>query len=201
MFLIGVTGGIGAGKTTVLREFSRLGSRTLDADDIVHGLYEPGSVVCAALRERWGQRVFDASGAVDRAAVARVAFASADELGWLNRLIHPLVKQAMQDEADRSDVGLLCGVPLLFEVGWDRMMSRTVVVWCSREVQDRRLRQRGWDEADIRQRLAHQMDMDRKLSLADYGIINNGSRCALREQCTSVLGSLRRDAARRGHRL
>lgn len=201
MFLIGVTGGIGAGKTVALGEFRGMGVRVLDADDVVHRLYARGTPVYRAVRERWGGRVTAGSGAIDRAAVARLVFASDEDLAWLTQLLHPLVKQAVLDETRRVRSGLFCGVPLLFEVGWDEMMSKTIAVWCDPRTQLRRLHERGWSDTGIRQRSAGQMGMDEKLARADFGIINTGSRSLLREQCRRVLTSIRTEAAERNEEL
>ena len=93
MLLIGVTGGIGAGKTTALQAFRRLGARVLEADSIVHSLYARGTSVYDALSRRWGRAVVADDMSIDRAAVARVVFGSRRELAWLNQLVHPLVRQ------------------------------------------------------------------------------------------------------------
>jgi len=191
MRLIGVTGGIGAGKTTVLSEFERLGYCTLDADDVVHRLYEPGMPVYEAVAARWGVGVIQADGSLDRAAVAGRVFGDPAELSWLNSLIHPLVRGAFRDLSERTDGPLFCGVPLLFEVGWQDDMDATVAVWCDLLTQRRRLHDRGWSDEDIRRRLGCQMSMDEKLSRADVGIINTGSRLLLAEQCEWAIKTLR----------
>lgn len=180
---IGVTGGIGAGKSAVLRLLADLGARTVDADEVVHALYErdqPGQV---AVRNRWGDRVLTAAGRVDRAVVAEIVFGNSAELQWLNGAIHPLVQGWIRKLANTSREPLYCGIPLLFETGWDRFVWRSVSVWCSPAVQRQRLRQRGWDEREIGRRLACQMGMDDKLTRGDFAIINNGSWEHLREQC------------------
>ncbi len=187
---IGVTGGIGAGKTTVLSLLAELGARTVDADDVVHDLYQPGQPGQEAVRERWGNRVLTATGRVDRTALAELVFTAPGELRWLNGVIHPRVRERIWSLADESDGPLFCGIPLLFETGWESSMWRSVTVWCSRSVQWRRLRLRGWDEMEIRRRLVCQMDMDEKLVRGDFGIINNGGWEQLREQCRILVGRL-----------
>ena len=186
MLLVGVTGGIGAGKTKALREFGRFGAQILDADDVVHEFYVPGSPVVEEFRCRWGARVLDSSGAVDCAAVACLVFNSTQELNWLNHLIHPLVKQRILAEAAQATPGLFCSIPLLFETGWEVEMSVTIAVWCDPETQWSRLRERGWSDREIEHRLENQMDMNEKLTRSDYGIINNGSLHSLREQCKRI---------------
>jgi len=186
MLLIGVTGGIGTGKTTALQEFARLGASTLDADVIVHQLYAPGAPVTEALRERWGREVVARDGGIDRVAVSRLAFDSPAELAWLGGLVHPLVKKEILRQAAELRSDLFCGIPLLFEVGWEKEMSCTIAVWCDPAVQRRRLRERGWSEEEVTGRIRSQMGMDEKLTRADFGIINSGSRALLGEQCRRV---------------
>lgn len=195
MDLVGVTGGIGAGKTTVLRHFHSLNARTVDADTLVHELYAPCTHVYEAVLQRWGNYVTDANGDIDRAAVARQVFAENSELEWLNRLIHPCVKQRIRDIAEQDSTPLFCGIPLLFEIGWDNEIRTTISVWCSPVTQRRRLRSRGWTDQQMDERLARQLSMDEKLRRADYGIINNGSLSVLREQCTSVYQRVMADVA------
>lgn len=183
MCLIGVTGGIGAGKTAVLSEYGKLGLQTLDTDAVVHELYTPRTPVYRRLRDRWGQAVLDDRERIDRTALGRLVFAAPRELEWLEELVQPLVRERMLAAAEDAEPVLFCAVPLLFEKGWDPDMDCTIAVWCDPATQMQRLRERGWDPAQIRQRLHRQMDMDEKLARADYGIINIGLPRLLRDQC------------------
>ena len=187
---IGVTGGIGAGKTAVLQLLGEIGCRTVDADDVVHWLYEPGHPGYEIVSRRWGKRVLTAGGEVDRKAVAEIVFRERSELQWLNGVIHPRVRERIRSLASESETPLFCGVPLLFETGWDRFMWRSVSVWCPFRVQWQRLRHRGWDQEEIERRLACQMNMDEKLARGDFGIINNSSWRQLREQCRLLVERL-----------
>jgi len=187
---IGVTGGIGAGKTAVLRLLAELGARTVDADDVVHALYEcdhPGQV---AVRSRWGDRVLAPDGRADRAAIAEIVFGDPGELRWLNGVIHPMVKDWIRSLAAKSEEPLYCGIPLLFETGWDDFVWRSVAVWCSPEVQRERLRRRGGNEREIQRRLGCQLDMDLKLTRGDFAIVNDGSWDHVREQCRMLKSRL-----------
>jgi dephospho-CoA kinase len=184
MILVGVTGGMAAGKSTALSCFKALGASVVDADDIVHQLYLPGQDVYQAVVKRWADGVLNADRTVNRAAIAQRVFCDDHEMQWLNDLVHPLVqRQILGAAAARSQGVLCCGVPLLFETGWDRTMSRTIAVWCDPATQQARLRERGWAESAIRARLARQMSMDEKLTRATYGLINTGSLEMLRQQC------------------
>jgi dephospho-CoA kinase len=109
----------------------------------------------------------------------------------LNDLVHPLVQREMLNAARASDCGVLyCGIPLLFETGWDRTMGLTVAVWCDPRTQKARLLGRGWSEADIRARQSRQMSMDEKLERARYGLINTGPLEMLRQQCRCLVDVL-----------
>ena len=193
---VGVTGGIGAGKTAVLQQLAELGASTVDADAVVHGLYRTDSDVRRAVASRWGAAVTGPGGSINCAAVAERVFADRAELDWLNGLVHPLVKQRIRDSARRCAPFLFCAVPLLFEVGWQDDMWRTVGVWCDAETQRERLAERGWSHEEGRRRTAAQMSMDEKLARSDYGIANSGSRDLLRSQCVCLLARLEEDAAR-----
>jgi dephospho-CoA kinase len=186
MIHVGITGGPGAGKTAALKVFADLGARTLDADTIVHRLYEPGSALCSLFRERGGPAVLTPSGGADRAAVAAIVFASESELAWLNRMVHPRVRRIIQDEMTRPGPPLFCAVPLLYEAGWEQDWPLVAAVWCDAATQRKRLHRRGWSDEQIDRRLARQLSMDEKLTRSDIGIINTGSLELLVRQCRSV---------------
>jgi len=198
MYLVGVTGGIGAGKSTVLGHFNSLEARTVDADTLVHQLYASGTRVHRAVLERWGDAVTDARGDIDRVALAQRVFREACELEWLNKLIHPRVHERIRRLAEQSVSPLFCAVPLLYEVGWENEVETVICVWCSPIAQRQRLYERGWTDQHINERLSRQLSMDEKLRRAEYGIINNGSRDVLREQCTSVYQRVTSDLATSG---
>ncbi len=185
--LIGVTGGIGAGKSTVLAYLDRLGCRTLDSDAVVHRLYQAGGELASRLRARWGAAVMQADGAVDRQAVASRVFAAPAELRWLNETVHPAVKLAIEREAAAAPSPLFCAIPLLFEVGWEVGLAGTVAVWCDPSTQLRRLHQRGWCQAEIDRRRQAQLSMDEKLERAEFGLINSASMDFLGRQVALLL--------------
>lgn len=190
MFLVGVTGGIGAGKSSVLEELAGLGARTVDADEVVHGLYNGNGCLVKQLVERWGCEILDADGRLNRKAVAKLVFGDSGEREWLNALIHPLVQAEIVRIAAAQAAPLICGIPLLYEVAWETRMDCVIAVWCDPDTQRRRLSLRGWSNAEIRQRCAAQLSMDEKLERSDFGIINRGSRFLLREQCSRVWAAI-----------
>ncbi len=187
MTLIAVTGGIGAGKTTLMHQFRSLGEATADADDIAHGLYEPGREAYAAMLSRWGEGILAADGMINRGRVAEIVFSDKGELSWLNGLMHPLVRREIEllSEGRR----LFCAIPLLYESGWEDSCDAVVAAWCPAEVQYSRLRARGWDDREIKRRLNSQISMDEKMSRADYAVITDCSWECLALQCRYLLSA------------
>ncbi len=186
MILVAVTGGIGAGKTTVLSSFARLGARIADADDIAHELYLPGGSAYKPLVERWGRAILNPDGHVCRSAIASNVFANPEELAWLNGLLHPLVQQEILKRAQAASEPLYCAIPLLHECQWQQDMTATVAVWCDAKTQHERLRQRGWSEEEISRRLQKQLSMDEKMRLADYMVMTNCPMAMTERQCAKV---------------
>ena len=173
---LGLTGGIGAGKSLALGVFAACGAATLSADEVVHRLYERPEVV-AAVVERFGPPALDDRGGVDRAALGELAFAQAGGVAYLEGLIHPRVgveRTAWQAEqvARRPPPPLLvCEVPLLFEVGLEDQFDAILVVTASEAVRRERVRARG--QAFVA-RSARQIDEDEKVALADHAYVNDG---------------------------
>lgn len=186
--LVGITGGIGMGKTTVLKDFRELGADVLDADEIAHGLYEPGGLAYEALVSHWGaSEILDVVGRIDRKLVGAKVFGDAQELSWLNGVMHPLIRSEIKRLADGSRCGVVyCAVPLLYESGWVSDFGKVVSVWCCADSQQERLLKRGWSEEEIRRRVGSQLSADEKLRRSDYGIITDCSWEMLRSQCASV---------------
>lgn len=190
--IIGITGGIGAGKSTVLAMFRDLGCATADADDIAHSMY--GGAAAPAYRaivEHFGTACLDDAGNVNRKYLAARVFGDSAELAWLNGVIHPLVQaEIMELAAKVAPAPLYCAVPLLYETGWDAFADKVISIWCSGKNQRARLAMRGWDEGEISRRIASQMSMDEKLRRADYGIINDSSLENCRGQVEMIVDDM-----------
>ncbi len=182
---VGLTGSIGCGKTSALECFSSLGWKTLDADSVCHELYEDdASGVADAIRRRWGDSIFTRDGAVDRKKIAGIVFKDRKELLWLNSLLHPKVmERALRETAKRGNRHLVFAVPLLFEAGWKKKFDCTIAVWTDRKIQYGRLKGRGWSKTEIERRCGCQFSPEKKMEMADFGLINNGSLNSLFEQC------------------
>ncbi|MFM7069253.1 MAG: dephospho-CoA kinase [Actinomycetes bacterium] len=185
MRLVGLTGGIGSGKSTVAAELERLGAVVVDADRIVRELQRPGTPVFAAMVDRFGEHIVGPDGELDRAAVANIVFNDADALADLGAIVHPRVRDEMTrrlEELADTDHVVILDVPLLVESGWQGM-SGVLVVDVDPELAVQRLVEfRGFDEADARNRIASQATREQRVASADVVIDNSGDREALVEQ-------------------
>ena len=184
---VGLSGGIGCGKSTVLGFFREAGWRTIDSDTVVRELLATDADVQAQLRSRWGEAVF-ADGAVDRGAVAKRVFGHEGDLKWLEELLHPLVRKSWLASIEQApDANWLVEIPLLFEKRLETRFDLTVCVSSSPEVVAGRMVARAYTEAQIEQRRKQQMPLEEKIERADYLISNAGSLEFLKQQTTRLI--------------
>lgn len=185
MRLIGLTGGIGAGKSTVSSALAAKGAEVIDADAIVKELQQPGTVVFAEMVDRFGPGIVAADGGLDRAAVAELVFTDDSALADLGAIVHPRVHDEIQQRLDRfepTDRVVILDVPLLVESGWEGMRG-TIVVDLHPDVAVQRLiEHRGFAEEDARNRIAQQATREERLAKADFVIDNHGDPDDLAEQ-------------------
>ena len=182
MRIIGLTGGIASGKSTVHEMLTDLGAHVLDADAIYHGLIAPSGGKPSQLTAAIGRRfpgVVKADGTLDRAALGKIVFNDEGQRRQLNALTHPAVAAAFNEQVDalkaEGVTTVFYDVPLLYENGLEKGMDGVIVVWVPRDVQLKRLMERaGIDEADAKARLASQMSLDAKRKQADWVIDNSG---------------------------
>ncbi|MBI5691179.1 MAG: dephospho-CoA kinase [Verrucomicrobia bacterium] len=177
MLKLGLTGGIGCGKSTAARMFELRGFHRLDSDQIVRDEVYADAVVREALQERFGAAVLDACGAVHRPELARRVFEDDRERAWLEDLVHPRVVAAWQRHWARGGgrIRWVVEVPLLFEKGLENWFDFTVCVALAPEVQLARLEQRGLPRALAGQRISKQLPLTRKIELSDFVLWNQGS--------------------------
>ncbi|MEI2706428.1 MAG: dephospho-CoA kinase [Ilumatobacteraceae bacterium] len=189
MILVGLTGGIGSGKSTVSALLRERGAVIVDADAITRELQQPGAPLLAALAERFGESIVGPDGALDRAGLAAIVFNDAAALKSLNAIVHPAVgaEIARRVAAEvATDHVVVLDVPLLAENPRDNLQG-TIVVDVPVEVQVERLvHGRGFDEADARARIANQASREDRLRRADVVVDNSGDRAALRPQIDRV---------------
>ena len=189
---IGLTGGIATGKSTVGRLLAeRFGLPVLDADRYAREALAPGSPAAAAVAARYGASVAGGEPIrVDRAALARIVFADADERAWLEGLVHPIVRARFNQELERlaGEPVVVLMIPLLFEAGLEALCSEIWLVDCDEAQQLQRLMARdGGDAADARDRIAAQWPLARKREGADRILDNRGPAEGLREQVQHAL--------------
>jgi dephospho-CoA kinase len=194
--IIGLTGGFGCGKSTAARLFADWGFRHIDSDIVVREKVLTSEPVGAALRARYGDGVFLATGHVDRPALARIVFADDTERLWLEELTHPLFF-GIARELIRGSPGAdwVMEVPLLFEKSLENWFDFTACVACDHSSQLARLEQRGLDRALAEQRISKQLPLARKIELSDFVLWNDGSTGFLKSQVDRIVDSLNRSKA------
>ena len=185
MILVGLTGGIGAGKSTVSAMLAERGAVIVDADQIARDLQLPGSPVLEAMAERFGLHILLDDGALDRAAVAKIVFNDETALKDLNGIVHPAMQSEIQrqiDEQRSTDRVVVLDFPLLGE-NPRKGLAATVVVDIPVDVAVQRLvDQRGMNEDDARARINSQLSREERLASATHVIDNGGGRDSLNRQ-------------------
>ena len=172
MKLFGITGGVGMGKSTAGQLLRQRGLEVADTDILARQLTEPGQPALQEIAQRFGAAVLSADGQLNRAELARVVFADAGARADLEAILHPRIRAAWEAEAQswraagRSAGAVL--IPLLFETGAAPRFDAVICVACSEASQWQRLRQRGWTDSQIGQRLAAQWPVERKITNADF---------------------------------
>ncbi len=198
MLKVGLTGGIGAGKSEVSRLLDSYGAVIVDADRIAREVVEPGTPGLRAVVAEFGEGVLTADGTLDRPKLGAVVFADRDRLAALNAIVHPLVgaRSAELEAVAGPDAVVVHDVPLLTENGLAPLYDRVLVVDASAETQlDRLVRLRGMPEADARARMAAQASRADRLAVADVVIDNDGPLAALEDQVRKVWNALREVSA------
>ncbi|MGV9882041.1 dephospho-CoA kinase [Streptomyces sp. NPDC003006] len=197
MLKVGLTGGIGAGKSEVSRLLVASGAVLIDADKIAREVVEPGTPGLAAVVDAFGREILAPDGSLDRPRLGAIVFADAGKLAVLNSIVHPLVgaRSAELERSASDDAVVVHDVPLLAENGLAPLYDVVVVVDASPETQlDRLVRLRGMSEQDARARMAAQATREERLEAADIVIDNDGPLEGLRER----VGEVWADLVRRG---
>ncbi|MDJ0461702.1 dephospho-CoA kinase [Streptomyces sp. H27-C3] len=199
MLKVGLTGGIGAGKSEVSRMLVSYGAVLIDADKIAREVVEPGTPGLAAVVEAFGQDILAADGRLDRPKLGSIVFADPARLATLNMIVHPLVgarSAELEDGAD-TDAVVIHDVPLLTENALAPLYDLVVVVDASTTTQlERLVRMRGMTEGEARSRMAAQASREQRLEIADLVIDNDGPLEALEPQVRKVWAELTGRAGR-----
>ncbi|KQV19158.1 MULTISPECIES: dephospho-CoA kinase [unclassified Kitasatospora] len=197
MLRIGLTGGIGAGKSEVSRQLAALGALIVDSDLIAREVVAPGTDGLRAVVAEFGPSVLRADGSLDRPALGALVFADPERLAALNAIVHPLVRARsaeLEAAAGERDV-VVHDVPLLAENGLAPLYDQVVVVDASDEARiDRLVRLRGMTEAEARARMAAQADRETRLAIADLVIDNSGTLAELAPRVQELWETLQKRA-------
>jgi len=192
MKIIGLTGGIATGKSTVSKMLEARGYEIIDADAIVHELQAAGSPLLLQIINAFGSTVLHHDGNLNRGELGKLIFNNADARGKLDAIVHPAVRAEFQRRIQCSKaLVLFLDVPLLFEAGFDDMTDVNLVIKASEEVQLLRLKMRdGLIEEEAQERIRSQMPMCEKVARADFVIDNSGEIRELEEHVDKFLGEI-----------
>ncbi len=184
---LGITGGIGSGKSALAELLREMGVPVFDADACVRMLLDANMATHKALLVRWGEAAFTEQGEIDRAWIAQKIFADVGERLFLESILHPRVREYCLEEMaqarGRGDALFVAEIPLLFENGFDAMFEHTVCLWVSPAVQRARLMaERGMSADQITARAAAQWPIEKKAAAADFVLLNDGSKEFLKDQ-------------------
>ncbi|MEO3823706.1 dephospho-CoA kinase [Actinomadura sp. B10D3] len=198
MLKVGLTGGIGSGKSEVSARLEEHGAVVIDADKLAREVVEPGTPGLAAVVAEFGEDVLLPSGALDREKVGKIVFNDPERLAALNAIVHPLVGERMQELMDAApdDAVVVYDVPLLAENGLAGMYDEVVVVDAPEEARlDRLVSRRGMTEEDARARMANQASREARRAVATHIVDNTGTLDDLKNQVDALWETLTRRAA------
>lgn len=181
MKIIGLTGGIASGKSTVSKFLAELGAIIIDGDETAHHLMEPNQPIWEDVVNAFGREVLNPDSTIDRIKLGAIVFNDREKLQVLNQIAHPRIIAEIQNELQhlrhtQPDSVLVLDIPLLFEGRMDRLCDQVWVVWVPREIQIERLMERNWlSREEAVKRIDAQMSLDAKARLADIVIDNSGT--------------------------
>ena len=187
-FIVGLTGGIGSGKTTVANLFAAQGITLVDADIVARDVVAQGSVGLKAIEAHFGAEILTPEGELDRAKLRQQIFNHPDEREWLNQLLHPMIRAEMLAQVEKATSAyVIMVVPLLFENGLDRLVNRTLVVDISPELQvNRTVKRDNVDVSQVNNIINSQCSRSEKLAKADDIIDNQGEISSLKRQVLAL---------------
>jgi dephospho-CoA kinase len=201
MLRVGLTGGIGTGKSTVGTMFVELGCHLIDADHVTHQLFRPGEAVYSAVAQAFGKHILASDHTINRKVLGEIVFNDPAARTKLNEIVHPAVIQHQRDwlkEMEAKDPGgiSIVDAALMIEVGTYKNYDKIIVVTCKPEAQRQRLRARSaLSEEQIEARIRSQMPLAEKVKYADFVIDNSGGFSSTRTQVEEVNSKLREFAA------
>jgi dephospho-CoA kinase len=180
--VVGVTGGIACGKSTICKKFGGLGWEVISTDSLVHQLLLQDQDVINQITDRWGGGVSE-HGIIDKVRLARVVFESPTDRNWLENLLHPIVREKWMSHIRLSSKNkFVVEIPLLFENNLDALFTKTISVHASDSMQFIRLKERGLSDAQVTSRINSQMSIGEKSERADFVILGNGDHQFINSQ-------------------
>ena len=184
--ILGITGGFGCGKSTVLRFFESRNFLTLDADAVCHSFYDNRHpLLMQCIREHFGAQVFAVDGSVKRKELAAVLFDMPEKMKLITDVMYPLLTEHIINTVavcrQKKKHGAF-EIPLLYEIGFEKYFDAVLAVWCPDELRKKRLLNRNFTPAETARRDRMQLTPDFKLEKADFAVINNGSQADLTAQ-------------------
>ena len=195
MIAIGLTGGVGMGKSTTAKFFAARGLLVIDTDELARELVEPRQPALVEIRKVFGESVIDASGQLRRDVMAKAVFGDASKRQQLEAILHPRIREAWLAQVEKwrgeGQPAAVVVIPLLFETDAAKQFTHIVCVACSAATQRTRLAQRGWSDGQIEQRIAAQWPIDKKISGAHFVIWSEGSMEAHEAQANLILKRLK----------
>jgi len=181
MKVIGLTGGIASGKSTVSKALADLGATVIDGDETAHRLMEPHQPIWEDIVNKFGREILNPDLAIDRAKLGKIVFDDPEQMTALNKITRPRIIESIKNELDsikeaRPDSVIVLDVPLLYEARLDKLSDEVWVVWIDRETQIKRLMERNhYTREEAVKRIDSQMSLDEKAQRADVVIDNSGS--------------------------
>ena len=194
MIRLGLTGGVGMGKSTASQFLNDLGFKVADTDDIARKLVEPGKPALEDIVKAFGTEVLQDNGELNRKKTAEIVFSDDSKRLKLEEILHPLIRENWELRLnewslDNEKLGVVV-IPLLYETECERYFDKVVCMACSKDIQRQRLRQRCWSDLEIDQRIKAQLLIEEKMSRADYVIWTNGSIATHAKQWDELISYL-----------
>lgn len=191
--VVGLTGGIASGKSTVLKEFSKRGAKTLDCDTIAREVVGKGRPALKKISQIFGRKILQRNGSLDRAALAKIVFNNPKKRKILEKIVHPEVIKILNDKISAIKSGLVVvDIPLLFEAGLQKMVDKIIVVWVPLKTQcDRLILKNKIKPQEALRRIRAQWPLDKKKRLSNFVIDNSASLRQAKKQAGQIFEALK----------